>query len=130
MSMFELFKKEGEIDPKNLEEIFYQFKNLKKDFKKISKELESLKEENKFSVQKVGVIRFNPFKGLGSNQSFSIALLDGNNDGVVITSFYSRDGNRVFGKPIRKGRSQHVLSEEEKKAIERAKKTRIKRREV
>jgi hypothetical protein len=128
--MFELFKKEGEIDPKKLEEIFYQFKNLKKDFKKISKELDDLKEENKFSVQKVGIIRFNPFKGLGSNQSFSIALLDGNNDGVVITSFYSRDGNRVFGKPIKKGRSQHVLSEEEEKAIERAKKTRIKRKEV
>lgn len=128
--MFELFKKEGEIDPKNLEEIFYQFKNLKKDLKKISKELENLKEENKFSIQKVGVIRFNPFKDLGGNQSFSIALLDGNNDGVVITSFYSRDGNRVFGKPVRKGRSQHVLSEEEEKAIERAKKTRIKRKEV
>lgn len=128
--MFELFKKEGEIDPKNLEEIFYQFKNLKKDLKKISKELESLKEENKFSIQKVGVIRFNPFKDLGGNQSFSIAFLDGNNDGVVVTSFYSRDGNRVFGKPIRKGRSQHVLSEEEEKAIERAKKTRIKRKEV
>jgi len=128
--MFELFKKEGEIDPKNLEEIFYQFKNLKKDFKKISKELDALKEENKFSVQKVGIIRFNPFKDLGGNQSFSIALLDGNNDGVVITSFYSRDGNRVFGKPIKKGRSQHVLSEEEEKAIERAKKTGIKRKEV
>lgn len=128
--MFELFKKEGEIDPKNLEEIFYQFKNLKKDLKKISKELENLKEENKFSVQKVGVIRFNPFKDLGGNQSFSVALLDGNNNGIVITSFYSRDGNRVFGKPIRKGRSQHVLSEEEEKAIERAKKTRIKRKEV
>ncbi len=128
--MFELFKKEGEIDPKNLQEIFYQFKNLKKDFKKISEELENLKEENKFSVQKVGIIRFNPFKDLGGNQSFSIALLDGNNDGVVITSFYSRDGNRVFGKPIKKGRSQHVLSEEEEKAIERAKKTGIKRKEV
>jgi len=130
MSIFELFKKEEEIDPKNLEEVFYQFKNLKKDFKKISAELENLKEKSKFSVQKVGVIRFNPFKNLGSNQSFSIALLDGNNDGVVITSFYSRDGNRVFGKPIKKGRSQHVLSEEEEKAIERAKKTGIKRKEV
>lgn len=130
MSIFELFKKEEEIDPKNLEEIFYQFKGLKKDFKKISKELDNLKEENKLSVQKVGIIRFNPFKSLGSNQSFSIALLDGNNDGVVITSFYSRDGNRVFGKPIKKGRSQYVLSEEEEKAIERAKKTGTKKKEV
>jgi len=130
MSIFELFKKQGQIDPKNLEEVFNQFKNLKKDFKNISKELESLKKESKFSIQKIGVIRFNPFKNLGGNQSFSIALLNGNNDGVVITSFYSRDGNRVFGKPIKKGRSHHVLSEEEKKAIETAKKTRIEKKEI
>jgi len=130
MSIFELFKKQGQIDPKNLEEVFNQFKNLKKDFKNISKELESLKKESKFSIQKIGVIRFNPFKNLGGNQSFSIALLNGNNDGVVITSFYSRDGNRVFGKPIKKGRAHHVLSEEEKKAIETAKKTRIEKKEI
>ena len=130
MSIFELFKKEGEIDPKDLEEVFYQFKNLKKDFKKISKELEELKRENKFSIQKVGVVRFNPFKNLGGNQSFSVALLDGNNDGIVITSFYNRNGNRIFGKPIKKGHSHHILSEEEKKAIETAKKTRINRKEI
>ncbi len=130
MSIFELFKKDEEIEPKNLEELLCQLKGLKQNFRKISKELENLKKESKFSVQKVGVIRFNPFKNLGGNQSFSVALLDGNNDGIVITSFYSRDGNRIFGKPIRKGHSSHVLSEEEKKAIESAKKTRIKRKEI
>jgi len=130
MSIFELFKKEVEVDPENLKEVLCQFKNLKKDFKKISKELESLKKEYNFSVQKIGVVRFNPFKNLGGNQSFSIAFLNGNNDGVVITSFYSRDGSRVFGKPIKKGCSHHVLSEEEKKAIEAAQETRIKKEEI
>jgi len=130
MSLFELFNKERDIDPKNLKEAIGQLKSLKKEFRKISKELNCLKKESMFSVQKMGMIRFNPFKDLGGNQSFSIAFLDGNNDGVVVTSFYSREGNRVFGKPIKKGRSHHSLSKEEEKAIEIAKKTRIKRKKI
>lgn len=130
MSIFELFKKDEEIEPKNLQELICQLKSLKQNFRKISKELENLKRESKLSVQKVGVVRFNPFKNLGGNQSFSVALLDGNNDGIVITSFYNKNGSRIFGKPIKKGRSHHILSEEEKKAIETAKKTRIKGKEI
>jgi len=114
--MWNFFKKKK--GPENLKEILAQFKDLKEDFEKISKELENLK---KFSIQRVGVVRFNPFKEVGGNQSFSIALLDGNEDGIVITSLYTREGNRVYGKPIRKGQSEYILSDEEKKAIEYAK---------
>ncbi|MCP6719525.1 MAG: DUF4446 family protein, partial [Patescibacteria group bacterium] len=121
--MFEIFKSKKK--PKNLEEVVSQVENLKKDFKKISEELNSLKKEGKFSIQKTGVVRFNPFKDIGGNQSFSIAFLDGNNDGVVISSFYSREGSRVFAKPIEKGQSKYELSEEEKKAIEYARNNRI-----
>jgi len=116
--MFDFFKKKKE--PKNLKEILAQFKDLKKEVERISEGLENLKKESKFSVQKVGIIRYNPFSGVGSNQSFSIALLDGNNDGLVITSIYARDGNRVYGKPVKNGNSEYSLSEEEKKAIEKA----------
>ncbi len=118
--MFNPFKQKKE--PENLDEILSQFKDLEKNFGKISEELENLKKENKFSVQRVGVIRFNPFKEIGGDQSFSAALLDGNNDGIVITSLYTREGNRVYGKPIKAGLSEYLLSEEEKKAIEMAKK--------
>ncbi len=118
--MFNLFKQKKE--PENLDEILSQFKDLEKNFGKISEELENLKKENKFSIQRVGVIRFNPFKEIGGDQSFSAALLDGNNDGIVITSLYTREGNRVYGKPIKAGFSEYLLSEEEKKAIEMAKK--------
>ena len=116
--MFKLFKEKKE--PKNLKEVLSQLKNLKKDFKEISEELKSIKEESRLSIQKVGIVRFNPFKEIGGNQSFSLALLNSNNDGIVITSFYGREGNRIFGKPIRKGRSPHLLSKEEKKAIQKA----------
>ena len=121
--MFELFKKEQE--PKDLKELLSQFKDLKEEFKKVSKQLRAIKRENKLSIQKIGIVRFNPFKEIGGDQSFSIAFLDGNNSGAVITSLYSREGNRVFGKPVEKGKSQYLLTEEEKKAIEQAKKLKL-----
>jgi len=69
----------------------------------------------------VGIIRFNPFSEVGGDQSFSLALLNESNDGVVITSLYTRQENRVYGKPIKNGQSEYTLSEEEKQAIEKAK---------
>jgi len=57
---------------------------------------------------------------LGGDQSFSIALLDKQNSGVVITSLYTRDGNRVYAKPIENGTSEYTLSKEEKEALSRA----------
>ena len=73
------------------------------------------------SVHKVGVIRFNPFKDLGGDQSFSIALLDGQNNGVVISGLHTREGNRVYAKPVEKGQAvRHPLTVEEQEAIKLA----------
>lgn len=116
--MFNFFKKNKE--PKNLKEVLKQFEVLGKEVERISEGLDSLKKEGMFSFQKIGIVRYNPFSGVGSNQSFSIALLDGNNNGVVITSLYARDGNRVYGKPVKRGTSEYSLSNEEKKAIKMA----------
>ncbi|MFA5871902.1 MAG: DUF4446 family protein [Parcubacteria group bacterium] len=75
----------------------------------------------KKSVHKVGVIRFNPFKDLGGDQSFSIALLDGQNNGVVVSSLHTRGGNRVYAKPVEFGKAvKHPLTEEEQEAIKKA----------
>lgn len=90
------------------------------EIQKISKEISRLNKISKLSFQKVSLIRFNPFKEVGGDQSFSIALLDLNNNGFVISSIYGRDGNRVYAKAINNGKSQHSLSEEEKEAIKRA----------
>lgn len=123
-AMLNFFKKQKK-EPESLKEILSQFKDLRENFEKICQELENLKKENKFNVQKVGMIRFNPFREVGGNQSFSIALLDGNDSGVVITSLYTREENRVYGKPIKNGQSKYLLSEEERKAIEQAKGSKI-----
>lgn len=72
-------------------------------------------------VHKTSVVRFNPFRDFGGDQSFSVALLDADNNGVVISSLYSRDGVRVYAKAIKNGLSQkYPLTEEEKEAIKRA----------
>lgn len=117
--MFNFFKKE-EKEPQNLDELLARFKSLENSFDKISKELDAFKQGSRFSVQKIGMIRFNPFDGIGGDQSFAVALLDANNSGVVITSLYVRDGNRVYGKPVQNGSSEHSLSAEEKEAIAKA----------
>ena len=118
-SMFKFLNKKKK-EPENLEEVLSQFKELKADFENVSQELNDLKKESRFCIQKIGMIRFNPFKGVGSDQSFSVAFLDANNSGIVITSLYAREENRIYGKPIKAGQSEYQLSEEEKEAINKA----------
>ncbi|MDZ4231919.1 MAG: DUF4446 family protein, partial [Candidatus Pacearchaeota archaeon] len=74
------------------------------------------------AVSRVGLVRFNPFHEIGGNQSFSLALLNEDTNGVVVTSHYGRESNRVYGKRIVKGKAESSLSEEEEKAIQAAKK--------
>lgn len=109
---------------KDLEEVIAeQLKRTKKtesDIEKLFKWNEDLQKIADISIQKVGVIRFNPFKDTGGDQSFAITLLDKDNNGLVISSLYSREGTRIYTKPIEKGASSYHLSEEEKKAIAKA----------
>jgi len=73
------------------------------------------------SLHKVGIVRFNPFKDVGGDQSFALALLDGSDSGVVVSSLHSREGARIYVKPIVKSQgSGHELTTEEKDAIKLA----------
>lgn len=80
-----------------------------------------LRELQKISVQKMSVIRYNPFKDDGGNLSFSLALLDGKDNGLVITSMHGREQNRIYAKPIKNGKSDFTLTEEEQQAIKESK---------
>jgi|SRR3989344_3880386 len=83
--------------------------------------IEQLQKDTTTFFQKVGLIRFNPFADIGGDQSFVLALLDGNNNGIVITSLYSRTGVRWYVKTIKKGKGiEHELSQEEKEALKKA----------
>ena len=117
--MFEFLRK-NQKEPENIKEVLDEIKKIKKENKKLSQDFENFKEKSKDTLQKFAVVRFNPFKEVGSNQSFSIALLDGNNNGFVITSYYEREKSRVYAKPIKNGKSQYSLSREEQQAIEQS----------
>jgi Protein of unknown function (DUF4446) len=69
------------------------------------------------SIQGVGVVRYNPFEQMGSNMSFSLALLDGHANGVVVSVLNNREGSRVYGKAVERGTSSYPLSEEERQAL-------------
>jgi uncharacterized glyoxalase superfamily protein PhnB len=64
------------------------------------------------------MVRFNPFNDMGGDQSFAMALLNGKNNGLVISSLYTKEGTRVFSKAIKAGKTEkHPLTEEEEEAI-------------
>lgn len=70
------------------------------------------------SIQKVGLVRFNAFQNVGSDLSFALALLDRENNGIVLNGIYGSDSSNIYAKPIKNGESTYQLSEEEKEAIE------------
>lgn len=108
----------------NLEELLDRQLELAEQTSERVGELEQLQTELRQAmlrtVQRVGLVRFNPFSDTGGDQSFSIALLDGEGDGLVISSLFSRSETRVFAKPIQGGQSKYNLTEEEQQAIQLA----------
>jgi len=106
-----------------LEDLLAEVKKEKETSLSLEKKLEALKLAGLGHLQKVGFIRYNPFAETGGNQSFVLAILDGENNGFVITSLHSRDSTRVFAKPVKEGKeSGFEFSKEEIQAILEAKK--------
>ena len=107
-------------EPQNIDEILTSFKDLEVKFKEIEEKVSDFDKRSKLSFQKIGIVRFNPFSDVGGNQSFSLCLLNNNNNGFIITSFYTREGSSVYGKPIKDGKSEYSLSKEEQDALSKA----------
>ena len=72
------------------------------------------------SMQRVGLVRYNPFEETGGNQSFALAMLDADGDGWVLSSLHARAGTRVYAKAVSAGRSDVALSDEETAALRQA----------
>ena len=70
-----------------------------------------------FHLQRLAIVRFNPFRDTGGDQSFAIALADGQGNGIILSSLHARDMTRVYAKPLERWQSTHTLTDEEKKAI-------------
>lgn len=85
-----------------------------------AKSLEEVKESLKLSFSKFGIVKYDAFQEMGGKLSFSLALLNENNDGFVINSMHSREGCYTYVKEIVKGESYIVLADEEKEALNNA----------
>ena len=86
------------------------------------KRIHSIESDLPNNLKKVGLVRFNPYREMGGNQSFSLAVLDQEGSGVVISALHSRDSTRVYAKPVVLGKeSKYSLSDEEKEAVKIAK---------
>ena len=86
----------------------------------LSKSSDRMERRIKNSIQRLGLVRFNAFEGIGGEQSFAVALLDERGDGVVVSSLQGRGENRLYAKPIRNWDSSYTLSVEEKEALTQA----------
>jgi hypothetical protein len=106
---------------KILEKVLERGDRNEKDISDLFKKINALEESGKLHIQKVGLIRFNPFKELGGDHSFSLSVLDGEDSGFIITSLHTRDRTRVYMKEVINGKSDTDLSVEEKKALVKAK---------
>ena len=96
-------------------------KQVKDAVAKLVARCDRIEKDEKYHIQKIGLLRFNPFKDTGGDQSFILALVDAHDTGVVITALYSRSGTRWYTKRVIKGKgAEHELSEEEKKALHMA----------
>ena len=111
----------------NLDEMLKKYladvKEIKKDNSEIKAYYTKLDSDLASCIQKIGLVRYNAFRNVGSDLSFAIALLDGNDTGVVLNGLYGSDSSNIYAKPIKQGKSTYQLSEEEKNAIEIAEQT-------
>lgn len=106
-----------------LEEILSRVEKQSRSIEKLEERAELLEKDSLDHLQKVGFVRFNPFSDTGGDQSFSLSLLDGKDNGVIFSSLHSRGHTRIYAKEVAKGAGKGLeLSREEVETIKRAKK--------
>jgi hypothetical protein len=79
---------------------------------------DQLERHSKRNINGIGMVRFNAFPEVGSDLSFAVALMDGTGKGMVISSIYGRDENRIYAKPLENAQSSYRLSVEEQEAVD------------
>jgi hypothetical protein len=112
-------------DAKDLEDSFNylieEIKRMNENQEITEKTLRNLNSRIRKSITGFKTVRFNPFPESGGNQSFAIALMNEEGDGLIISSLYSREKMSVFAKPIKGNKSEFELTVEEKQALDQTK---------
>lgn len=111
-------------DAETLEDVLVtQMEEIKGIKAEVRANKDSIKMNNKdikIAYQKLGLVKYNAFKGMGGNSSFALAMLDFNNTGFLLNSVHSREGCYLYIKPVEEGETEVTLGSEEKEALEQA----------
>jgi hypothetical protein len=105
-----------------LHELAALIRGVERDNRITEKDIEHIYMLLEYCIQKVAVVRYNAFHNVGSDQSFSLALLDNEDSGVVVSGIFGRDSSTTYAKPVKNGVSDYILTEEEENAIAIARK--------
>lgn len=100
--------------------LFQDMSELKETSTKNSREISHLYRKHELAYQKIGIVKYDAFNQMGGKLSFSLALLNENNDGFILNSVHSSDGCYSYTKEITAGECEISLGEEEKSALELA----------
>jgi hypothetical protein len=103
-----------------LREVVTAVSEFKQENTLLAKKLDDLTVEGMSHIQKVEIVRYNPYNDTGGDQSFSVVILDGKLNGLLITSLHSRSGTRIYTKIIKSGKSDLDLSKEEIVLLDKA----------
>lgn len=110
----------GENFAEMIKDYVSQVEKLNKRDDQIIEVCNNINNELSHCIKKVGILRYDAFGNTNNKLSFALAMLDKENNGVVINSIYGHDNSNVYAKPIIKGASKYNLSDEEKEAINQA----------
>ncbi|MFC4768459.1 DUF4446 family protein [Effusibacillus consociatus] len=108
-------------DKSNLEELLFrkveELQHLADKVKEVQDTQAKVNQDIQSSLGPIGIVRYNAFNDVGSDLSFSVAILNRDKNGVVISSLYGREDSRIYAKPVENGDSTYKMTDEEKEAI-------------
>ena len=122
MNRYESFMngKDAENLADAIEENFKQMNDIQKDYEETKSDIEETLQELKSTFHKMGIVKYDAFKEMGGNLSFTLCLLDDVNTGFILNTMHGRDSSYTYIKEIIKGEAYATLGEEEKEALEKA----------
>lgn len=114
---------ENENIEKNIEELVQKMEEALKTSQIAMNTSKSIEEKNKKCLQKIGLVKYDAYEKGNNGLSFALAVLNENEDGILINSIYTRNGSNLYGRYIENGNCQGNISEEEQEALQIAKKS-------
>ena len=112
------------VDGANLERMMIgcidSIKAINNENEKLWAETKEIKDLLQRAVTRMAIVRFRAFEDMGGDLSYAVAMLDSNNNGVIMSSIFAREDSRSYAKPIVNGQSTYALTKEEEEALQQA----------